>query len=186
MWDCLGTEATDQYGNKITVFAGRYDVRCWPLIYQVDCRARKEHAPRVKRRLAREYKQALEEGRSHPYNPLRPWDLVWRTLTHSEHDWWQRELIEPCQWITANVMTVDRFLAGNHPVSSTTASVTTPSADTAAAPVIPQTKPLLALPAPPAGPDAEFKRGDVYIMKKSRRPLCKGFQAGTCAKLNAS
>ena len=65
----------------------------WPLIYQVEARTRLEHAPRVRRRGISEHKTATEEGKTHAYDPERPWDWVFGQLTHKdEKDWWWDEL----------------------------------------------------------------------------------------------
>ena len=187
IFDIVSAERLDQYKDKIVGMARRYGPRCWPLVYQIESRTRSEHAGRVRRRLALEKTEALENGTRHPYNPLKPWEEVFAQLTLAETEWWNREVHQPCTWICGNVVRVDRFLHGDAPVaSSSTLPCTTSVFDNS-----PGTQHYDAHPSPPARREKR-ERGDDKPMKdgrhthnRSNTELCAGYNDGTCNEMGA-
>ena len=188
MFDIVSAERLDQYKDKIVEMARRYGTRCWPLVYQIESRTRSEHAGRVRRRLALEKTEALENGTRHPYNPLKPWEEVFAQLTLAETEWWNSEIHQPCTWICGHVVKVDRFLHGDAPVaSSSTLPCTTAVFDTS-----PGTQHHAAPPSPPVrrekrerGDDNNIKKGITYTHNRNGTELCDGFNDGTCTEMGA-
>ena len=66
----------------------------WPLIYQAEARTRLEHAPRIRRRGISERKAAMEDNKSHSFDPSRPWGWVFGQLTHTDEKGWRWEELE--------------------------------------------------------------------------------------------
>ena len=49
---------------------------------------------RLHRQVFDEYEDARRRGVGHPYNPDRPWNLVWQKAAE-ESDFWDEELEKP-------------------------------------------------------------------------------------------
>ena len=96
-------EMLDRYMDRIGTMSNESPDYLWPLIYQVDVHARGEHILRVARRLRAEKEIADAEGKSHPYNPEKPWEEAWKQLTVGEERFWTREWTRPSDQITMKV-----------------------------------------------------------------------------------
>mgnify|MGYP001154455014 FL=1 len=83
----------------------------------MDVHARGEHILRVARRLRAEKETADSEGKSHPYNPEKPWEEAWKQLTVGEERFWTREWARPSGQIIMKVTELREKLGGDAPVA---------------------------------------------------------------------
>ena len=176
MFDIISAEMLDQYADMIEEMADRYGLAAWPLIYQVEVRTRQFQTHRIRRRLADEKTEALKRNLDHPYNPLQPWEEVWKQLINAEEKWWRKEMYEPGSFVRTGAAKMTEYVDQYAPVSGAGASSSTTRPPTAAA--------VVASPAPappkPAAPAAERAK---RTANNSQTPLCEGFNLGSCSVL---
>ena len=151
----------------------------WPLLYQADVRARSEHLLKVARRCREAKKKADDDGVSHPYDPEKPWHYPFELLATAEDKFWNREFREPAKDIMTKLATVDDAVDGDAPVAGRASS----SNHRATASSLPTITTTLPPPKRPRTSDETWLPGWKRQNRKSR-PLCCGFQHGTCLLTN--
>ena len=184
MFDQISPAKLDRYEKLIRQYHERYGRACWPIIYQADVRARLEESERVRRQGREAHDTARRAGLTHPYDPNKPWDWVWSTLTMQVLGFWHKEVVEPCMLFLAKTTNLQHLVDDDAPTargsSSTTPTVTTSVRSMPAAPAAPaETRPAKRQ----RGPDVrEHRVGDDGLFTHNRRgqELCRLFQSGEC------
>lgn len=76
--------ALTAYADKIEQMTRPFTPACWALIYQAEARFRQEQLVQTQRIKIESYETAMAEGRSHPYDPLRPWNRVFEQAAEAQ------------------------------------------------------------------------------------------------------
>ena len=184
MFDQISPAKLDRYEKLIRQYHERYGRACWPIIYQADVRARLEESERVRRQGREAFETAQKAGLTHPFDPAKPWDWVWGTLTMQVLGFWQKEIVEPCMLYLAKTANLQHLVDDDAPTTrgpaSSTPTVTTSVRSMPSAPSAPsESRP----PKRQRGPDVrEHRVGDDGQFTHNRRgvELCRLFQTGEC------
>jgi hypothetical protein len=107
------------YAALIGHYNKRYGARCWALIYQMESRFRKETMERGRRQANDDLDEAIARGGTHPFDPARPWEYIFKMATEggaSEAKYWHINIEEPCVLIIAGRYSTAEFLEGDAPV----------------------------------------------------------------------
>ena len=182
MLDQISPAKLDRYEKLIRQYHERYGRGCWPIIYQADVRARLEESERVRRQGKDAYETAQRSGLTHPFDPNKPWDWVWGTLTMQVLGFWQKEVVEPCMLFLAKTANMNSLVEDDAPVGkgANVPTVTTSVRSMPSAPSAPSE------PRPSKrqrGPDIREHRvgGDGnYTHNRKGQELCRLFQSGEC------
>ena len=170
----------DAYEKTIRQFHDRYGKACWAIIYQADVRARLEQVERIRRRGQEAYESARRLGLSHPFDPNRPWEWVWKELAE-DYIFWNKEVVEPSMLYLAKTANLTQLLADDAPI----VKASSPASASAAAPT---SRPATGDSRPSKrqrGPDVRVHRiGEDGMFTHNRRDmeLCKLFQTGECTE----
>lgn len=182
----------------------------WGLIYQAEVRTRLEHMPRVKADLEDKHAKALAKNRDTDFDPAWPWDCVFEQILHGEKEWWDEHVHRPGTQILAKVATAETFVEGDALIASPGAAASAnPNVTTGASTGSvgnPGKRKFDDYHAPPGGSQLPWMRGpckggkgksakaepedlsqwngSCYTRARSGAPICKGYQAGTCFRLN--
>ena len=78
MLDQCKPPVVDAYYEFIERLSNRYGHNCWALIYQVECRMRREHLEILRRAESASLNEAISQGRSRSFDPARPWSTPLR------------------------------------------------------------------------------------------------------------
>ena len=101
--------------NYRNAFARRYKQlgpEVWHLAYQAECRCRLELMERLHRQVLDDYEDAKSRNRDHPYDPDRPWNLVWQMAADAS-DFWKEELENPGFKVVARVAALGDVVDGD-------------------------------------------------------------------------
>ena len=79
----------------------RYGEPLWHLIYQADCRMRKEQMERLRRRGA----EAKSKDPQHEFDTSTPWKWVW-SEANSDHAFWKDQLEDPAMMVLTKTRSV--------------------------------------------------------------------------------
>ena len=195
----------DAYYAKIEELSRLYP-DCWALIYQADVRSRKEHAGRIKYKLALKFDYYTKNGwQAHEvYDPTRPWEYVFHSLASREKEWWEKQVETPCWRINMKLASMGQFLGGDALTTTTMGALTSagprnPFPGTQRTETVPyrgkrtaeDTPPLtnkrLALTDAPPVPTTPLSTGvDRPLLSRKGKEICKGFNAGTCMHMNGN
>jgi hypothetical protein len=191
------------YAALIGHYNKRYGARCWALIYQMESRFRKETMERGRRQANDDLDEAISRGQTHPFDPARPWEYIFKMATEggaSEAKYWHINIEEPCVLIIAGRYSTAEFLDGDAPVCSASSShiatagtpgghvVVDNSARRPPAQQPPAKRHAPEVRAPAQHPAAQGKKGSgfateqdgKYTTNKQGNQLCYGFNLGTC------
>ena len=102
--------------DTILKYSSRYGPSVWTLIYQTEVRARSELLTRTKRAGFMALNQAKAAGGTHPYNPDKPWDWVFREAA-ADIVFWREELEEKALLILAKISKPLDGVEGDAPTS---------------------------------------------------------------------
>eukprot|EP00971_Amphidinium_carterae_P267919 5315259-Amphidinium_carterae.1 len=165
------------YHNHVRRLFRTFGAGTWPLLYQSDVRARKEHMERVRRRLQSQYEMG---GAPADFRPEAPWNAVWRATVEDE-SFWNRQFRDAASMTAPRTMPVSSYIEGDAPVEGRPGQkgMTPPSNRQGVA------------TGPPASVNRNRARGaDVRIhnvgsdglFKTNRKgiTLCEEFQHGRC------
>ena len=175
MMEHVPAETLSHYPDRVQGYADEFPEYLWPLLYQADVRARSEHLLKIARRCREAKQKADDDGVSHPYDPEKPWHYPFELLATAEDKFWNREFREPAKDIMTKLATMDEAVDGDAPVA-TRASSSTHRATTPSLPIVTTTPPA---PKRPRTADETWLPGWKRHNRKNR-PLCCGFQHGTC------
>jgi hypothetical protein len=117
MMEAVALGNLENYRNTITEYARRYGSACWSIIYQADVRTRREKMERVRRRGAEEQTQALAAGRTHLYDPAKPWNWVFAEIIN-DMAWWRKELEDPCLLFLTRTKTLGSMMGDDAPTGA--------------------------------------------------------------------
>ena len=171
--DAVGIAALTDYADLIKMYVARYGEGVWHIIYQADHRQRHENMERHRRRGLQEHADATGAGRSHPLDPNRPWDWVWRQAVR-DITFWRRELEEPCLLVLSKVTSSQTFVDGD-------ANIQPPRQQNGGRGQKRNLEEIQTVRTTRAV-DARahnFKDG-IYETNRRGVPLCPGFQNGSC------
>jgi hypothetical protein len=104
------------YAAHIGHYYTRYGAKCWALIYQMETRFRRETMERGRRQASDDLDEAIAAGRSHPFDPTRPWEYIFKMATDggaSEAKYWHVNVEEPCLLIIAGRYNAAEFVDGD-------------------------------------------------------------------------
>jgi hypothetical protein len=189
----------------------KYGPQVWPVAYQSDTRMRQERMPDIKIEGMMAHSEAAVSGRSHPYDPKRPWDWVWKQAVLDDK-FWRKELDEPAMFVLTKLQTMSSVIDGDLLVDKNDESAM-PWAPVFSGADVPHSGGGHPHNAPSLGNDgrvapggrvAQAKKrarnestapknvvghpkveGGVYVTNVKGRKLCAGFQAGRCAQCRA-
>ena len=174
----------DGYEKVVRQYHERYGRSCWPILYQADVRARLEQVERLRRLGQEAFEVARTAGLGHEFNPLQPWEWVWKELAR-DFIFWNKEVVEPCMLYLAKSANLAQLVDNDAPITAmpqrevvTTSVRSLPSTPSSAA--RPQKR--------QRGPDIrEHKVGDDGLFTHNRKgmELCRGFQTGDCTEKDA-
>ena len=184
--------ALDSYHDHIRQYATRYTTECWALLYQTDTRARRELSERIRRRAKSEYDMAAAstpagQAVSHPMDPQRPWDHVFRLLP-KEFSYWKKELEDPALMILAKVSSRSVITTEAQVASQRSQHITAVSSDSAVAGLGGRRGADAGAPSP----RKKQKNNNIYdrqynydasgrnVTNRRGIKLCPGWQDGTC------
>ena len=102
----------DAYFEHIKQYHERYGPAVWHLLYQGDVRCRQERMIHLDRLASQEQSVAVQASGTHPYNPKKPWDHVWK-MAVDDHYWWRKVLEEPCLLIVARTTSLNSMVDGD-------------------------------------------------------------------------
>ena len=75
------------YENHIRKLSSNFGSACWWLVAQAEQRMRSEQFDRLRRRAETAHKEATLAGGTHPFDPARPWDHVFRAAVSDDKFW---------------------------------------------------------------------------------------------------
>ena len=181
MEDIISLINMDNYKKLLASYHRRYGPDCWALIYQADVRARREHLERLRRIAADHHSRGIIQGTTHPYDPNRPWDYVWKMLLN-DAAFWRKEVEDLSMLILNKVTNASSHVTGESPISLTPGGLAVPT------PPPPQrsskgggTVSNRDRPAPKTRKH-NLKADGNYATNRSGVPLCVGWQDGTCTE----
>ena len=195
------------YAEKIEALHRQFTPRCWALIYQQEARFRQEKLVQVQRQEVADYELAVKESRSHPYDPLRPWDRCFEMATLSTYclNYWRENVEMPAVLILTNARQLGDYLDGDASVaSSSSAHIATsyatpaevglsatsastrqaptgrrPAQDEADEPPVKKRKPADKKKLKAKADQHNVENG-LYVTNRAGRKLCSAYQSGKC------
>ena len=194
------------YAEKIEALHRQFTPRCWALIYQQEARFRQEKLVQVQRQEVADYELAVKESRSHPYDPLCPWDRCFEMATVSTYclNYWRENVEMPAVLILTNARQLGDYLDGDASVASSSSAHIATSYATPAEVGLSTTSATRQAPTGrrPAHDDTEEPAGKkrkaadkkkpkakadqhnvengVYVTNRAGRKLCSFYQTGKC------
>ena len=176
--------ALDKYYDRVIRLAREYGPEVWMLLYQCDVRIRLEEMPSMRRDILEEVEDIKKAGGVHPYNPSRPWYLVWQRATDEKSDkLWETEFEKPATQVKLALKKTQDVVDGDAPVQDHATA-----ASSRQAPLILNTNPNHTAqpltnkrPAPSDMPDPEHWPFP-NTMNKRNKCLCPGFNFGNCGE----
>ena len=197
MYDVIDNGFLKRYAELIEQLINDYPT-CWGLIHQADVRTRLEHAPRVKADCEEKHAEALVKSWPTTFDPLRPWNEVWKRLATAERTWWEDMVIRPGNQVMSGNANPNKFVDGDVLTATTP---TNPSGGGLKRPrAILDTQPEYEeVHAPPAWRPTKPGKGagkpvksylsvhDGTCYTKTRAGLtpCASYQVGTCGRVDA-
>jgi len=100
------------YKKWIIRLAAIYGPVVWHLLYQTDVRCRSELMQEVFQILLAEHNAARMSKMPSDFDPLKPWDAVWKRVLEMK-DWWNDEFERPAGLINSRVMAVGSAIGGD-------------------------------------------------------------------------
>ena len=70
---------------------------------------RRAHLEILRRAESVDLNEAISQGRSHPFNPAKPWATLFKRAV-AEYGYWDEHLKEPCLLICARARPLDWFV----------------------------------------------------------------------------
>ena len=180
MLNAVSMSALDKYLKKVIKLHQEYGSKCWHLLYQAETRMRQEEMPAMRRDILDEVDAVKKANGVHPYDPQRPWALVWTRATEQiAEKFWSDEFEKPATSVRLELRRLGEVVDGDAPVQSVGESVSSggPKAVVIGPPSV---------PAPPQGGlkrTAEESNGAwpwPFWTNKRHKQLCRGYQTGQC------
>jgi len=186
MTRAVSLSALGRYRDLIKSFAARYGPSVWHLTYQADIRMRGEHMERLRIAALQDRSIAVAAGRTHPFDPLSPWEYLW-TEACRDNQFWLDELQENSMLVLTRTASLASM------VDSSTAIVHSGANTNSARQHAPSALPPLPPPAHgrigknparqsanrPARTAHNVANG-LYTSNRRHIPICPGWQDGSC------
>ena len=177
--------------NYRTNFHRRYQQRgpeVWHIAYQAECRCRLELMERLHRQVRDDYEDAKRRGRDHPYDPDRPWNLIWQ-MAADDADFWKYEFEDPALLVLAKTASLASML-GSDARAAGGLGQASPAGHGPAQEPAPKRGPPSSAGAPPPPPKKPRgnSQGELvhqvqngkFVTNRSGVKLCQAFQTGQC------
>ena len=103
----------DAYAHKIKRFSQELGPSRWWIIVQADSRMRSEQWTRLKRQAIQEKAAATAEGKSHGFDPKKPWDYV-LDMAVRDKDFWYEQLDKKATYYSTHQQTVAQITDPGH------------------------------------------------------------------------
>ena len=177
MGKAVGLNPLDRYIKMIHKFGREYGSKVWHLLYQAEHRFRLEEIPEIRRQLEKEAETVKKAGGTHPFDPARPWHMVWQRATQEQCEkFWRDEFEKPAMAVRLELKRMGEVVDGDAPIEPAPASWTS----TAAA-ELPMTGSSSTAPAKRTATEVEDSSWSwPRRLNKKKKSLCKGWQCGTC------
>ena len=140
----------------------------------------------IRERLEDEKKTVEAAGGKHPFDPNRPWDLVWHIAAEESEKFWKDEFETPAQMVKMRLRKLRDEVDGDAEVEEKMADhEDTPASASIARTSGPKPWQMVPPPPPPVREPARAKRTaeepEIHEVNMKGHPLCDGFQDGSCA-----
>ena len=116
MLEMVEPAALTAYANHIRDQHRQFGPACWSIIYQAECRFRREHIEILRREESELLNQALAAGGQYPYDPLKPWYRCF-DVAPLQHGYWQKYVTIPCLIVVSSAKSAESFLDGDAQVT---------------------------------------------------------------------
>ena len=120
MLNASGQHVIDQYDAAIKLYWDTYGPELWALLYQADCRMRREFFKTLRRKAA----AAKLKGPSHEFDPKRPLQYLFKMALSSEA-FWKKQFEHPAMLIRTHIRKLAQDVDGDAKVKNPTASSST-------------------------------------------------------------
>ena len=209
MMDCADVACLIRYGKHIVRLAHTFGETCWPLLYQAECRYRREEMAWMLRDESDKYNDALLAQTVYPhFNTNRPYAYLWTIATSKDFSWyWTDHVKDKSFQVLIKHRQMNQFIDGDCPIAAsasehmaTSGTIEYTMGSSSSSSAVPWVKPKGAprnngqpnprqsdAPAASRKGRKSFGKGKQhnvvngrYTTNRAGTPLCSGFQSGTC------
>ena len=115
------------HAKRIKDFDAMLGAICWPLLYQQECRYRREQLPRMLQKESGRLEEYLDRGLTTDFNPEKPWGYLYYMGANDEEDSrvsrWCHSNFEPkADFIITGLALIASYLGGDAEVCMSSSS----------------------------------------------------------------